>query len=296
MKKKKLITFEHKVFQVLESKVLALTLLAMGMLSFTSCEKDTPLPYDGTTGITFQPVSMFTDILRTDAVYPSASDTCFTKEFFFTYDEDPEAYRVLTIPVAALGYTMDFDRPVSVEIDSTTTMDADKYEVAENQCNITANNARGLLSVLVKRPKEEDLDTKKLVIRLIPNDYFSYVLGTGSTFTCKVSNTNHKPQYWDAAASNSVNLTQTFGIYSNNKFEFIHETLYNYEEEDDYTEEITYPYRKYADLDGFKSLVGNYDLCSKLQDVLQKAYKEYKEDGGEPILDENTGKEIVFEY
>lgn len=274
---------------------LSLTFI-VALLTMTSCEKDTPLPYDGTTGITFQPVSMFTDILGSKTKYPSASDTCLTKEFFFTYDEDPDSYRVLQLPVAALGYTMGFDRPVSVEIDPNTTLAADKYEIAENQCNITANNTRGVLSVLVKRPDLEDEDTKLLIIRLVPNDYFSYVLGSGNTFTCKLSNTNHKPLYWDAAAVNGVNLPQTFGIYSNNKFEFIHNVLDNYEEENYYTGEITYPYRKYATLEGFKTLVGNYYLCSEIQDVVQAAYKEYKEDGGEPILDENTGKEIVFEY
>ncbi len=274
---------------------LSLTFI-VALLTMTSCEKDMPLPYDGTTGITFQPVSMFTDALGNDAKYPSASDTCFTKEFFFTYDEEEDSHRVLQIPVAALGYTVEFDRPVSVEIDPTTTLDADKYEVAENQCNITANNTRGVLSVLVKRPNIEEEDTKQLIIRLVPNDYFSYVLGSGNTFVCKLSNTNHKPQYWDAAAINGVNLPQTFGIYSNNKFDFIHETLNNYEEEDEETGDIKYPYQKYATLEGFKALVGNFDLCSKIQDVLQAAYKEYKEEGGEPILDENTGKEIVFEY
>ena len=274
---------------------LSLTFI-VALLTMTSCEKDTPLPYDGTTGITFQPVSMFTDILGNNAKYPNASDTCFTKEFFFTYDDEPDSYRVLQIPVAALGYTVDFDRPVSIEIDSASTLDADKYEVAENQCNITANNTRGVLSVLVKRPDIEEEDTKLLIIRLIPNDYFSYALGSGNTFTCKLSNTNHKPQYWDVAGVNGVNLPQTFGIYSNNKFEFIHEILESYEEEDEGTGDIKYPYRKYATLEGFKALVGNFDLCSKIQDVLQAAYKEYKEDGGEPIHDENTGKEIVFEY
>lgn len=274
---------------------LSLTFI-VALLTMTSCGKDTPLPYDGTTGITFQPVSMFTDALSNAAKYPSASDTCFTKEFFFTYDEEADSYRVLQIPVAALGYSVDFDRPVSVEIDGDTTLAADKYEVAENQCNVTANNTRGVLSVLVKRPDIEEEDTKQLIIRLIPNDYFSYVLGSGNTFTCKLSNTNHKPQYWDVAGLNGVNLPQTFGIYSNNKFDFIHETLDNYEEEDEETGDTKYPYRKYATLEGFKALVGNFDLCSKIQDILQAAYKEYKEEGGEPILDENTGKEIVFEY
>lgn len=268
----------------------------LALLGMTSCEKDTPLPYDGTTGITFQPISMFTDIVSSGVKYPSQTDTCFTKEFFFTYDESPDSYRVLTIPVAALGYTVGFDRPVSIEIDSTTTLSADKYEVATDQCNISSDNARGLLSILVKRPDTKDLETKKLVVRLKPNAYFSYVLETGSTFVCKLSNTNHKPQYWDASTANDVNLTQSFGIYSNNKFEFIHQTLYDYVEEDYYTGEDTYPYRQYATLEGFRGLCGKFDLCNEVQDVLQAAYKSYKKEGGEPILDENTGKEIVFEY
>lgn len=291
--KKKSTLMEEKKMNKNIYLLLVFFLILLGM---TSCEKDTPLPYDGTTGITFQPVSMFTDIISSSAKYPSESDTCFTKEFFFTYDEDPDSYRVLTIPVAALGYTVGFDRPVSIEIDSTTTLAADRYEVATDQCSISSDNARGLLSILVKRPDTDDLETKQLVLRMKPNAYFSYVLETGSTFVCKLSNTNHKPQYWDAATLNGVNLTQSFGIYSNNKFEFIHKTLYDYADYDYYTEEYTYPYRKYASLEGFRGLCGNYNLCGEIQDVLQVAYKEYKEEGGEPILDENTGKEIVFEY
>lgn len=272
---------------------LAFLLTLVGM---TSCEKDTPLPYDGMTGITFQPVNMFTDNISTGVTYPSESDTCFTKEFFFTYDESPEAYRVLTIPVAALGYTTDFDRSVDIEVDTdATTLPADRYEVASDLCSVSANNARGLLSILVKRPSMDVKDTQTLVIHLKPNTNFSYVLETGNTFTCKLSNTNHKPQYWDVSLSNGVNLTQTFGLYSNNKFTFIHNTLYDYSEEDWYGE-VTYPYRDYATLEGFRGLCSNFYLSGEVQDVLQNAYKEYKENGGEPILDENTGKEIVFEY
>ena len=291
-KKKSTLMEEKKM----NKNIYLLLVFFLTLLGMTSCEKDTPLPYDGTTGITFQPISMFTDIVSSETKYPSESDTCFTKEFFFTYDEDPDSYRVLTIPVAALGYTVGFDRPVSIEIDSATTLPADRYEVATDQCSISADNARGLLSILVKRPDTKEEKTLQLVLRMKPNAYFSYVLETGSTFVCKLSNTNHKPQYWDANMVNGINMTQNFGIYSNNKFEFIHQTLYDYAKENDYTGEETYPYREYATLEGFRKLSGRFSICSDIQDVLQAAYKSYKEKGGKPILDENTGKEIVFEY
>lgn len=283
---------KHSVFYIITVLVTSFFMV--------SCKEDTPLPYDGMTGITFQPASMFTDRISVGSYdYPSESDTNFVKEYFFQNDTTDNEYRIFQIPVTVLGYTTDFDRPVSIEVDSTSTLPEGKYEIGTNLCVISGGMRSALLNIKVDRPDPKDLSPKKLIIKLVPNQYFSYVNGDGQYFTCNLYNKNQKPRYWDYSTLTGLTLTQYFGIYSNNKFDFIHETLYNYEETDyeyddkgNEKEVITYPYRGYDNLDGFRALCGNMDLCTKIQDVLQKAYK----DSGKHIYDENTGKEIRFTY
>lgn len=269
-------------------------------VSLTSCKEDTPLPYDGMTGITFQPANMFNDVISAGSInYPSAADTNFVKEYFFENDTVKNGYRIFRVPVTVLGYTTDFDRPVSIVVDSTSTLPKDKYEIGTDLCVVSGGMKTALLNIKVDRPNPDDLTPKKLVVKLVPNQYFSYVNGDGQYFTCYLYNKNRKPRYWDYPTAAGLTLTEFFGIYSNNKFDFIHTTLYDYEQVDyDYDDEgnliekVSYPYRTYSNLEGFRSLAGNMDLCTKIQDVLQKTYEE----SGKHIYDENTGKEIRFTY
>lgn len=274
-----------RIFYYIAGIWLAVCLLA-------SCKEDTPLPYDGLTGITFQSVNFFTDRLGVDAVYPSATDTNFVREYFFTYDDEPNAFRIFQAPLAVLGYTVDFDRPVSIEIDPSSTVEPGSYEIATDLCAITSGNVQGTLSIKVNRPDANDTSVKKLVVKLVPNDYFSYVNGDGQYFICNLSNANYKPRYWDLPLYN-VMMTDYFGIYSNNKFDFIHEVLSTYEEEDYATGEMTHTYMKYSTLEGFRDSISKGE---EIQAVLKKAYEDRIEAGGDPIYDENTGKEIVFGY
>lgn len=270
-------------------------------IALGSCQQDQPLPYDGTTGITFQPVDMFTDNWdRT--TYPNETDTNFVREFFFTYDSvenagkkepDLNAYRVFTMHVAAQGYTTSFARPVTVIADSTSTLDSTHYEIISNLNYIDKDKVDGVVTVRIKRPALNDKKVEKLVLKIVPNDYFSYVNGDGEYFTLLLSNTNHKPRYWDAVSSLNTSVSENFGIYSEAKFNFIHNVLYNYEEEDD-DGNPAYPYRQYSDLEGFRYLGRAMDKASEIQSVLQEEYEMRKDDGMSPIIDENTGREIRF--
>lgn len=276
-----------RIFYYIASIGLAMYLLA-------SCKEDTPLPYDGQTGITFQSVNMFTDALSKTPVYPSATDTNFVREYFFTYDEKPDAYRIFTAPVAALGYVLPFERPVSIEVDPSSTVEPGSYEIAADFCTIPGGSIQGLLSVKVNRQHVTDGTVKKLVIKLVPNDYFGYVNGDGQYFTCYLSNSNYKPRYWDIPLGNAM-LSDYFGVYSNNKFDFIHQVLSEYEEEDYYTGEMTRPYAGYSTLEGFRGVIGGPVDVLDVQSVLKVAYEERLETDG-PVYDENTGKEIIFGY
>lgn len=271
--------------------------MCMGLVMYmlASCKEDTPLPYDGQTGISFQSVNVFTNTLSSQPVYPSATDTNFVREYFFTYDESPDAYRIFQAPVVALGYTLPFDRPVAVEVASSSTVEPGSYEIATDYCCISGGSIQGMLSVKVNRPSMDGEAVRKLVIKLLPNDYFSYVNGDGQYFTCYVSNVNYKPRYWDVPLGNMM-MTDYFGIYSNNKFEFIHQVLSEYEEEDWYTGEVTRPYADYSTLEGFRGILGGRVDFEAVQNVLKNAYEERLSDGEPPIYDENTGKEIVFGY
>lgn len=277
-----------------------LPLLALPML-LTACRQDTPLPYDGTTGITFQPVDMFRDNWS-QTTYPSETDTNFVREFFFTYDSiasngknipDTNASRVYTIHVAAQGYTTAFARPVAVVADSSSTLDKADYEIVTNLNYIDKGKVDGVVTVRLKRPALDDTKVEKLVLRLVPNDYFAYVNGDGEYFTLLLSNTNRKPRYWDAVSNLNSSVSENFGIYSQSKFNFIHEVLYNYQEEDD-DGNPTFPYRQYASLEGFRYLGVATDKATEIQDVLQMEYQTRKDDGMAPIIDENTGREIRF--
>lgn len=276
-----------RIFYYIISVGLTVHLLA-------SCKEDTPLPYDGQTGITFQSVNMFTDALSKTPVYPSATDTNFVKEYFFTYDEKPDAYRIFTAPVAALGYVLPFERPVSIEVDPSSTVEPGSYEIATDFCTISNGSMQGLLSVKVNRQNVTDGSVRKLVIKLVPNDYFSYVNGDGQYFTCYLSNVNYKPRYWEFPLGNMM-LSDYFGIYSNNKFDFIHQVLSEYEEQDYNTGEMVHPYIDYSTLEGFRGIIGRGQLTLDVQAVLKEAYEERLETDG-PVYDENTGKEIIFGY
>lgn len=275
--------------------------LLLASMFLGSCRQDAPLPYDGTTGITFQPVDMFTDNWdRT--TYPSETDTNFVREFFFTYDSiavngkkqpDPDAFRVYTIHIAAQGYTMDFPRPVTVVADSSSTLDSTQYEIVTGFNYIDKNKVDGVVTIRIKRPALTDDKVEKLVLRLVPNDYFSYINGDGKYFTLLLSNTNHKPRYWDAVSGLNTSVSENFGIYSETKFNFIHDILYNYEEDDD-DGNPTYPYRQYSSLEGFRYYGRASDKASEIQNILQTEYDTRKTDGMSPIIDENTGREIRF--
>lgn len=271
--------------------------LAGGMLQ--SCKEDTPLPYDGLTGITFQPVNMFTDNLPQSPSYPvSSADTNFVKEFFFAYDEG-NTYRIFQAPVAVLGYVVDFDRPVAIEVAPSSTLEEGSYEIATDFCVVGSGKMQGVLNVKVDRPDINDKSVKKLVIKLVPNDYFSYVNGNGQYFICYLSNSNYKPRFWDYSLG--VAMTEYFGLYSEKKFEFMHQVFMEYEREDYWTGETTCPYQKYATLEGLRALGGGMDPYTgisgeELQQCLKIAYAEYKAAGNDPIIDDNTEKEIVFGY
>lgn len=254
----------------------------------TSCKEDTPLPYDGLTGITFQSVTPFTERILTSIIYPSQRDTNFVREYFFTYDDNPEAFHIFRAPVAALGYTIDFDRPVSVEVDPSTTLAADDYEIATDLCTISSGSAQAILNVKIKRPEKSNRNIEKLVIKLIPNDYFSYVNGDGQYFTFHVSNVNYKPRYWDYPASNNITLLENFGLYSNAKFDFIHQTLIA-------TKGENKDFSKYADLNGFGTVLGD-QKNDEVKGILVTAYEKYKEEGNASIIDPSTGNEITFGY
>lgn len=275
--------------------------LLMTAVLLGACQQDNPLPYDGTTGISFQPVNIFSDNWD-GTTYPSASDTNFVREFFFTYDSvmvngknepDRNAYRVYTMHVAAQGYTMDFPRPVAVVADSSSTLDSTRYEIIYNLNYIDKNKVDGVVTVRVKRPLPGDTKIERLVLKLVPNDYFSYVNGDGRYFTLLLSNTNHKPRYWDAVSGLNTSVSENFGIYSEAKFNFIHDILYNYEEEDD-DGNLSYPYRQYSSIEGFRYLGLAMDKAAEIQGILQSEYQARKDEGMPPVIDENTGREIRF--
>ena len=308
--------------------------ILLGAWLFVSCEKDSPIYYDGLTGISFQSASVFSDNLSSgNPQYPDDPTALnFKKEFFFKYDTVENSYRVLKLPVVVLGYTTDFDRPVKVEIDTSSTLDISKCEIDTLFSFVPAGKTQALINIKMMRPDVTDKDIKKLVIRLVPNEYFSYVNGDGEYFSCTLSNENFKPQYWDYPNNAGVILTEYMGIYSNNKFEFMHKVLDAYEEVtlaydkmDMETGNVPlikkYPYRQYATLEGFRALGQRYGTEGQdIQQLLLKAYKVYVEGGvwekitgynafndettyeiirieaNGPIYDENTGKEIQFRY
>ena len=150
------------------------------------------------------------------------------------------------------------------------------------------------------------MDVKTIVFKLLPNEHFDYVNGDGQYFTCTLSNKNYKPRYWDNDNS-GIAYTSYFGLYSNNKFEFMHDVLYNYYGIDYVTWEIGYVYRQYATLEGIRAIGRSIDQLNNLQGLLHEEYQNrtkgyYDYDGTwmpptmEPIYDENTGKEIQFSY
>ena len=260
----------------------------------TSCQKDEPTPYMGLTGISFQPVNILSDKLSiSDVNYPNdpedPADSIYKREAFFTYDSESEpSYRTYQIPLVVLGYTTDYERPVTMVVDTASTVEKDQVEIDSLNCYIGANSTQGIVNIRVKRPPL-NVKRQKLVLKLLPNKYFGYVNGDGRYFTCYLSNENYKPMYWDTPWM-GMTFGQTFGLYSNVKFDFIHQTLDAYSEEDE-DGNTTYPYRKYSTLEGFRSL--GQDRY-RIQQVLRDAYVQYKEDGGAPIIDPSTGKEIRF--
>ncbi len=270
-----------------------LSLIGIAMSVLTSCQKDEPTPYMGITGISFQPVNILTDNLASNQVNlpndPSdPADSIYKREAFFTYDDPTETtYRDYKIPLVVLGYTTDYERPVTMVADTASTIAKDGYEIDSLNCYIGANATQGIINIRVKRPPL-NVKRQKLVLKLLPNKYFGYVNGDGRYFTCYLSNENYKPMYWDIPWLGTT-VGQTFGLYSNEKFDFIHKTLDAYTEVKDGKE--IHPYRNYSTLEGFRGV--NRDKDAVLQ-VLRDTYTQYKEDGGAPIIDPNTGKEIRF--
>lgn len=311
-------------------------LLLAGIVMFASCDKDAPTPYFGKTGITFQAAaSIYTDYVHESNIqYPEESygKMYFIKEYFFTYETDASASRLVKLPLAVHGYTTDFDRPFLMEVDKElSTLPDEYYEIDERNMQIMKNAKMGTIGIRLTKPVNV-AESATLVLRLLPNEYFGFVNGDGATFTITVSNVNYKPQYWDAAATiGGKTTTDQFGVYSNNKMEFIHEVLYNYwdegtvddewgeEEEDGYM--YGFIFREYASLDGIKALMGATNsgtIIARIRAVLTEAYRtgeyptydhtEYNERWDEwehigtdkeitaPMTDEVTGKPFVFGY
>lgn len=270
-----------------------------------SCKQDEPLPYDGLTGITFQVADPIRGVSLNGAnpSYPVSSNSLMEQEFFFKYDTLPNTYRILKLPVAVTGYVTDFDRPISVKVNDASTLADNLFEIDTNFCYVPAGEVQALVLLKLKRPAVDDKTKYRLVLELLPNEYFAYVNGDGRYFSCVLSNENFKPQYWDQMRAR-VAYTDYFGLYSNNKMDFIHEILYNYWGYDYSSREWDYIYRKYSDVEGFRNIINDVNTMSDVQYLLDDEYTKrtqgYHGDDGwvdpvmDPIYDENTGKEIQF--
>ena len=252
-------------------KTNILSVLLLALLLPGACKEETPLPYDGKSGITFQPANIYNDTLRAYSPnYPDEeSEINVTKEFFFQYDTAANTSRKLLLPLAVLGHTADFDRPFKIIVDPASTLDSSCYKFDLDTCYIPAKASQTYIPVQLFRPDVNDLEVKTLIFKLVPNEYFDYVGGDGQYFICTLSNKNYKPQYWDNYYI-GVSYTSYFGLYSNNKFDFMHEVLYNYYGIDYTTWQTGYVFRQYATLEGIRSAYRSVEQLNNLQSLLHE--------------------------
>lgn len=120
-----------------------------------------------------------------------------------------ETEGMVEVPVQLIGLSAPHAREISVEVVSDMSDAIENTDFAIQHSEIMADSIRGVLKVLVKKTDVLDNESRRLTLRLCPNEYFESAPVNQSLFTIVLNNELLHPEGW------------IFGEYSQVKHEFV---------------------------------------------------------------------------
>lgn len=187
------------------------------IVTAASCKRDPLITYNSADNVYFNFI-------------PTAGQVVDSTSVSFAYLDAGVKDTVLSIPVAVTGVPAAADRPFTISVDPSSTAQAGThYDLP--QAVIHARQVTDTVRLHLKRSPDLASGSRRLVLRLQPNDYFKtqlqYKMVNGSardtvpvlTFSIMISDHLDKGLYWDS------DYAGFFGAFSLKKVTFIHDLL-----------------------------------------------------------------------